>query len=146
MRRARALLVFLVALTAGAQVPYWAEFSRWEHPVELAAQVRQESGFRPNLTSPVGAQGICQFMPGTWREAINRGWARPGDSPWDAPASIQAQAGYMGYLRGLFRDDWPKALAAYNCGEGRLQRIEKRVLGPWNPRHARAPRVACAGT
>lgn len=126
----RLLACLLLALSLRAQeVPYWPIFSRYDHAVELAAQVRQESWFRPHLTSPVGARGLCQFMPATWIESQRRGWIPVGADPWDPALSIQAQAGYMSYLVRLFRGDWAKAWAGYNCGEGRVQRVERRVLG-----------------
>ena len=50
----------------------------------LAAQIYAESNFNPNATSPAGAQGIAQFMPGT---AALYGL----DDPFDAPAAIDAQ-------------------------------------------------------
>jgi membrane-bound lytic murein transglycosylase D len=124
----RFALVLLLTPLAGAQVPYWAEFQKYPHPVELAAQVRQESRFNPLAKSQVGAMGLTQFMPGTWREAIKRGWAPAEASPWDAPASIQAQSGYMTYLTSFFRGSWPKAWAGYNCGEGRVRRVERKVM------------------
>ncbi|NUP32800.1 MAG: peptidoglycan DD-metalloendopeptidase family protein [Streptomycetaceae bacterium] len=36
-------------------------------PQLLAAQIQQESGWNPKAESPAGAQGISQFMPGTWK-------------------------------------------------------------------------------
>jgi len=125
----RLILAFLLPCLAWAQVPYWPEFSRHAHPVELAAQARQESGFNPRAVSPAGAMNLCQFMPGTWVEAQRRGWIPVGSDPWDPALAIRAQAGYMGYLRAFFRGSWPKAWAGYNCGEGRVRRAETRVMG-----------------
>jgi len=51
--------LLLIALLA---VPAWG----LEAPVALfAAQVHQESGWREDARSPVGALGLAQFMPGT---------------------------------------------------------------------------------
>ena len=74
----------------------------------LAAQIHAESGFNPFATSPAGAQGIAQFMPGTAR-------AYGLDNPFDAARAIDAQAHLM---RDLLREfaSVPLALAAYNAG------------------------------
>jgi len=74
----------------------------------LAAQLYAESGFNPFVTSPAGAQGIAQFMPGTAR-GIGL------DDPFDPDAAIDAQARLM---RDLLRQFGavPLALAAYNAG------------------------------
>ena len=87
-----AVLVFVLlaraqlVLVAHAQVPaqaarYRAELVRAAHsqwgldaPVAaLAAQVHQESGWRPDAVSHVGARGMAQFMPATatWWCALN---------------------------------------------------------------------------
>ncbi|WP_327393814.1 peptidoglycan DD-metalloendopeptidase family protein (plasmid) [Streptomyces sp. NBC_01186] len=55
----------------------------------LAAQLKQESNFDPQAGSPVGAQGIAQFMPGTWKT-----WGRGGDV-WDPKDAIPAQGRFM---------------------------------------------------
>lgn len=34
----------------------------------LKAQYYQESHLKPNAVSPVGAAGVAQFMPATWRQ------------------------------------------------------------------------------
>lgn len=80
----------------------------------LAAQLYAESGFNPFATSPAGARGIAQFMPGTAR---TYGLA----DPFDAPRAIDAQAHL---LRDLLRrfGSVPLALAAYNAGPGAVAR------------------------
>jgi transglycosylase-like protein with SLT domain/D-alanyl-D-alanine carboxypeptidase-like protein/putative Flp pilus-assembly TadE/G-like protein len=82
---------------------------RWNVSANLlSAQLYAESGFNPFAVSPVGAQGIAQFMPST---AAGLGLA----NPFDAEASIDAQAHLM---RDLLRQfgSVPLALAAYNAG------------------------------
>ena len=74
----------------------------------LAAQIYAESNFNPFATSPVGAQGIAQFMPGT---AHALGLA----DPYDAEQAIDAQARLMRDLLRRFAAV-PLALAAYNAG------------------------------
>jgi len=58
-------------------------------PSVIAAQIEQESGWDPHSVSSAGAQGISQFMPGTWP-----GWSLPGQSPFDPAAAIPAQGRY----------------------------------------------------
>jgi hypothetical protein len=76
----------------------------------LAAQLYAESGFNPFASSPAGAQGIAQFMPGT---AAALGL----DDPFDAASAIDAQAHLMRDLLRRF-GSVPLALAAYNAGGG----------------------------
>jgi cell wall-associated NlpC family hydrolase len=97
-------------------------------PAAIAAQIDAESGWNPHAVSPVGAQGLTQFMPGTWAR-----WGRDADgdgrtSPFDPPDAIMAQGRYMcslaqtvsGYLAdGAVQGDvLDLALAAYNAGPG----------------------------
>lgn len=94
----------------------------------IAAQIEAESNWNPNAGSPAGAQGIAQFMPGTWASV---GLDGDGDgradilNPHDA---IWTQAHYMcslatqmqSYLdQGRVHGDVADlALAAYNAGSG----------------------------
>lgn len=82
-------------------------------PVEYFTRlIWKESSFRAQAVSPVGAQGIAQFMPGT---AAERGLADPFDPHQAIPASaelLKALAERFGNL-GL-------AAAAYNAGPQRL--------------------------
>ncbi|MFI2232345.1 peptidoglycan DD-metalloendopeptidase family protein [Nocardia testacea] len=105
-------------------------------PSLLAAQGRQESGFRRGLTSPAGAQGLAQFLPGT-AASINPDDGQPyvidadGNgvaSVWDDGDAIVGQGRYMcaiahkitGWIgEGRVRGDVVAlTLAAYNAGEG----------------------------
>ena len=72
----------------------------------------QESSFRPNVTSPAGAQGIAQFMPGTARE-------RGLDDPFDPEQAIPASASLLADLTARF-GNIGLAAAAYNAGPARV--------------------------
>jgi hypothetical protein len=74
----------------------------------LAAQLMAESNFNPFATSPAGAQGIAQFMPGT---AASYGLA----DPFDPVEAIDAEAHLMSDLIHQFGSP-ELALAAYNAG------------------------------
>lgn len=87
----------------------------------LAAQIEQESNWNPDAKSPVGAQGIAQFMPATWSE-----WGE--GSITDPEAGIKAQGRYMSHLRDQVADlannsdqEIKLALAAYNAGPGAVE-------------------------
>jgi membrane-bound lytic murein transglycosylase F len=105
-------------------IPFWSLFveEAGERAPRRAAQARQESGFNPSARSPVGAQGLTQFMPGTWREMIRRGAIPPDASPLDPRMSIRAQDFYMRSLLAWFRGDEEKAEAGYNAGQGNIDR------------------------
>ncbi|MEU8133623.1 NlpC/P60 family protein [Streptodolium elevatio] len=62
-------------------------------PALIAAQIDAESSWNPNAVSPVGAQGLSQFMPGTWA-TFGRDENGNGVSPFDPADAIMAQARY----------------------------------------------------
>jgi hypothetical protein len=73
----------------------------------------QESGFKPDVVSPAGAQGIAQFMPQT---ASDMGL----DNPFDPLPAIRASARLLGGLVQHF-GNLGLAAAAYNAGPKRIQ-------------------------
>ena len=78
--------------------------------------MRQESGGRAGATSPVGAMGLMQVMPGTYRELQARYGL--GDDPYHPYDSVMAGAAYIREMYDLYGS--PAFLAAYNAGPDRV--------------------------
>lgn len=80
-----------------------------------------ESGFKINAFSRARALGLWQFIPSTgYKFGLSRDeWI---DERMDVQKSTQAAIAYLKELHGMF-GDWLTALAAYNCGEGRVLRV-----------------------
>jgi peptidoglycan lytic transglycosylase D len=99
-------------------------------PLELALLPVVESAFEPYAQSWVRANGLWQFMPGTGeRFGLKQDWWYDGRR--DVLASTRAALDYLQYMHDEFFDDWLLAIAAYNCGEFRVQREvnKNRALG-----------------
>jgi len=98
-------------------------------PTELALLPVIESGFNPQALSNRDAAGIWQFVPGTGRD-FNLKQNMFKDERRGVLASTDAALTYLQRLYTMF-GDWQLALAAYNWGEGNVQKaIQKnRALG-----------------
>lgn len=101
----------------------------------LKAQLIAESGLNPRAVSPVGAQGIAQFMPATWKEVTTKlGMTQPVNV-FVPSFAIKACAFYMASLREEWSDPRPEsdryqlALASYNAGLGNLLKAQKSAGG-----------------
>jgi soluble lytic murein transglycosylase-like protein len=84
-------------------------------PELVMAVVSVESGFRPQAVSPKGAQGLMQLMP---RTASSLGVA----DAFDPAQNLDGGTRHLGQLLTLYGGDLVRALAAYNAGEGAVDR------------------------
>ncbi|WP_374259203.1 transglycosylase SLT domain-containing protein [Aquabacterium sp.] len=100
------------------------EISRRNMPTELALLPFIESAFNPQAMSSARASGMWQFMPATGKDfELKQNLFR--DDRRDVLASTRAALDYLQRLNRMF-GDWHLALAAYNWGEGNVQRAIKR--------------------
>ena len=76
------------------------------------AQVQAESAWNPNAVSPAGAQGLFQFMPGTWAT-----WG--SGSPFNPDDAAPAYGRYFSHILNMYGWNYGYALAGYNWGENR---------------------------
>lgn len=90
-------------------------------PILLAALIRQESSFRYDATSWVGAKGLGQIMPATGRELATALRIRGYDeSMLVVPeVNVRMAAKYLGDLMTRFDGAADLALSGYNAGPGR---------------------------
>lgn len=90
-------------------------------PMEIALLPAIESAYKPHAYSRARAVGLWQFIPSTGRlYGLQNNWWYDGRR--DVIASTQAALDYLEKLHGQF-NDWQLALAAYNCGEGKVERL-----------------------
>jgi soluble lytic murein transglycosylase-like protein len=89
-------------------------------PFLIYCTMSQESGFSSGATSPKGAQGLMQLMPGTA--------ARYGvTNPFDVGQSIMGGTRYLKDLLKMFNGRVDLALAGYNAGEGAVMKYGNTI-------------------
>jgi hypothetical protein len=77
--------------------------------------IRAESNYNANAVSPKGAQGIMQLIPSTaHRFGVT--------NTFDPRENIQGGVRYLRFLLDYYKEDYAKAIAAYNAGEGAVDK------------------------
>jgi membrane-bound lytic murein transglycosylase D len=94
-------------------------------PLDLVLLPIVESAFDPFAYSHGRAAGMWQFIPSTGKRfGMKQTWWYDGRR--DVMASTQGAIDYLNYLVKMFDGNWLHALAAYNSGEGRVQRAIRK--------------------
>lgn len=92
-------------------------------PTLVRAVIQVESDFNAACVSHKGARGLMQLMP----ETAKRFGVKKVHDPEE---NIHGGIKYLAYLTSLFRDDLPRALAAYNAGENAV--LKHGGIPPYN--------------
>ena len=92
-------------------------------PLLLHAIAYVESRHRSDALSPAGAVGLMQVMPGT----AGRFGVRDARHLRHAATSLEVSAGYLKWLQRRFSNRLHLVVAAYNAGEGAVERYGHRV-------------------
>ena len=86
-------------------------------PELVKAVIQIESAYNSSAKSPAGAIGLMQLMPGTAQ--------RFGvEQIYDPDQNIHGGVQYLKFLLELFNNELPLAVAAYNAGEGAVQKFK----------------------
>ncbi len=100
------------------------EVERRGMPSEIALLPMIESAFNPGAYSTSSASGIWQFIPSTGKHfGMQQNWWYDGRR--DVVGATNGALDYLQKLHAQF-GDWELALAAYNCGEGAIERAQSR--------------------
>jgi membrane-bound lytic murein transglycosylase D len=113
----------------------WPEYRKAGLPEALLFGIlAQESGGKVHAVSRSGASGPLQFMS-TTAARFGLGVVDGFDQRFDPTLAARANAAYINEQLGVFNDNLELALAAYNGGEGAIQRLAQRqnATSFWSP-------------
>jgi len=89
------------------------------NPRIVSAVIRAESAGNARALSPKGARGLMQLMPSTaGRFGVARG------ELYNPERNLEAGVSYLKWLADRFGNDLTRILAAYNAGEGTVDRYQ----------------------
>ncbi|HEX2544686.1 MAG TPA: lytic transglycosylase domain-containing protein [Ramlibacter sp.] len=128
----RKLLAYFEISPSFKQVKHHLKEASLEHGIELEllqALIATESGFDPAAVSPKGAVGLMQIMPATAeRYGVMGDKKMPIERKLTDPrTNIRTGTRYLRDLLKMFPGQLELALAAYNAGEGAVQRAGNRI-------------------
>lgn len=108
---------------------YWASVERWASTYEIdpylvLAVVREESNYLPTAVSSSNAGGLMQLLPSTakWIAESKCKLTYTAALAFDPDANIRMGSWYLSYLASLYDGDIVRAVAAYNGGNGNIDR------------------------
>jgi membrane-bound lytic murein transglycosylase D len=95
-------------------------------PVNVAWLGQVESAWKPAAMSWASASGLWQFIPGT---GVRFGLRRTAqlDERNSFDQATRASAKYLKFLANRYNGNWELAMAAYNSGEGNVDRAIRRA-------------------
>lgn len=91
-----------------------------EHGIDsriIHAVIETESLYQPDAVSPKGAQGLMQLMPSTAEQY-------GATDLFDPEENINVGTKHLKYLLDKYQGDLPLAIAAYNAGEGAVEKYD----------------------
>lgn len=128
VHRRRSLVERMVGIGYNHYFPIFEEaLQRYEMPSELKYLACIESALKQNAFSRAKAAGLWQFMPATGM-LLGLEVNSFLDERYDLYKSTDAACRYLLQLYKTF-NDWPLAIAAYNCGPGNINKAIARSGG-----------------
>lgn len=123
--------LYSILKAAGPYIYYiYHQTQKKNLPAEIALIPVIESEFNPNDHSNKGATGLWQLMPQTARE-LGVKVKSDYDGRRNVLDSTNAALAYFKDLGNYFENDWYLAIAAYNCGQGKVDAVARRT-GTWD--------------
>ncbi|MFT3791737.1 MAG: transglycosylase SLT domain-containing protein [Rudaea sp.] len=113
----------------------WPEYQKAGLPEAILFGIMaKESGGRVHAYSRSGAAGLLQFMPATGQR-FGLGYVDGFDQRYDPQLAARANAAYFNEQLAIFNNNLEMVIAAYNGGEGRMQRLAKNAPDAsfWDP-------------